>query len=260
MQEFWDTQFKFSQILPDFADRLEQMAADSAAMTQDHKFSRESYGSDCRQWVEWIAGSGPKAVLPVIIHGGYWRALRAEDHRFMMTAFAPFGAHVANIEYRLMPEVSLADIVQDARLALGKLCDAFPDAQLLLIGHSAGAHLAISALQNSALKAQCNGVIAISGVYDLEPVAQSFLQVDLALSPADIAAFSLTADISRPPVLYVNGSAETHEFMRGGALMASHGAAAWHVIDGADHMSVTWAACDAAADLIHSVMKLKVPS
>ncbi len=67
MQEFWDTQFRFSSILPDFEDWLARMAKDSRAVS---KTERAAYGEHPRQWVEWIDGSGSDSVLSVIIHGG----------------------------------------------------------------------------------------------------------------------------------------------------------------------------------------------
>ena len=142
---YLDGQLKFSAFLPDFTTALDRMAADSEAAAAAHDLTRAAYGDDPRQWVEWMAGSGPDRYLPVILHGGYWRALEAETHRFMMSGFAGAGSAVANIEYRLVPQVRLADVVADAKAALDLLCRTFPDQALILIGHSAGAHLALSA-------------------------------------------------------------------------------------------------------------------
>lgn len=256
MQAFWDRQFKFSEVIPNFADALNRMTQDSDAVAKQLRFSRATYGDHARQWVEWVEGTGPETVLPVIIHGGYWRALHAESHRFMMPGFLSAGAAVANIEYRLMPEVRLADVVADAKSALHTLAEAFPAAQFVLIGHSAGAHLALSALTDGMLADRVLGVLSLSGVYDLAPVRLSFLQTELALSTAEVNEFTLSPQAARPPVLYINGSAETAEYLRGGALMSQSENADWLVIDEADHMSLTWAARDQADALLLKLYSL----
>lgn len=256
MQAFWDRQFKFSEVIPNFAAALERMAQDSRSVSEQLQFSRAVYGDHPRQWVEWVEGTGPQAVLPVIVHGGYWRALQAETHRFMIPSFLSAGAAVANVEYRLMPEVRLADVVADSKLALRALSGIFPNAQFVLVGHSAGAHLALSAMTDQELAARTLGVLALSGVYDLAPVRLSFLQSELALSSDEVAEFTLPPQSDRPPVLYVNGSAETSEYLRGGALMSQSVNADWHLIDEADHMSLTWAACDRVDALLSKLYSL----
>jgi arylformamidase len=257
MQKFWNSQFKFSEILPEFAAFVTRMASDSGVVSEQHKFHRETYGAHPRQWVEWTEGSGSDAILPVILHGGYWRALEAESHRFMIPAFQHHGAFVANIEYRLMPEVRLGDVVADTVAALSLLIGRFPTSQFVLIGHSAGAHLALSALRDPEIAKRTKGTIALSGVYDLAPAALSFLQPELQLTQDEIASFSLGANENRPPVLYVNGGAETHEYLRGGALMSLPENAAWHVIDNENHMSLTWAACAQSDALMSSLFELE---
>jgi arylformamidase len=257
MRDFWNSQFKFSEVLPDFADSVARMAADSRRVSDSHTFDRQSYGTHPRQWVEWISGRGPETLLPVILHGGYWRALEAETHRFMMPAFRDHGAFVANVEYRLMPEVRLGDVVADTLAAVRLLMDRFPSSKLLLIGHSAGAHLAVSALRDPDVARRTQGVLALSGVYDLAPVALSFLQDELQLTQEEQSTFSLAADEPRPPVLYVNGAAETHEFLRSGALMSRGERAGWSVLDRENHMSLTWAACAQSDALVSSLIEME---
>ncbi|MEM1078066.1 MAG: alpha/beta hydrolase [Pseudomonadota bacterium] len=260
MQAFWDSQFRFSEILPDFAGALARMAEASAAVTQATQTTQASYGPDPRQWVEWMSGDGPETRLTVILHGGYWRALEAETHRFMMPAFRPFGVAVANVEYRLMPAFRLDELVADIAAALRLLGTRFPTARFVLVGHSAGAHLALSAMAEPDLAARTQGVLALSGVYDLHPVAQSFLQETLALTPAEIARHSLSPEGPYPPTLYLNGDRETHEFLRGGALMGSGPSAAWRILPGADHMSLPDAACAQAPALLDHLTELGAPA
>ena len=258
MTDYWDSQMKFSEILPDYQKMLDQMAADSASVVPHDRFQRAAYGDHPRQWVEWKEGEGPNSILPVIIHGGYWRALDAANHRFMMPSFEAHGANVDNVEYRLIPEVRLADVVEDVRKALTLLVAQFPSAALLVVGHSAGAHLALSAMSDPNLARRTKGIISLSGVYDLAPVALCFVQEELHLTDEEITSFSLSPSDRRPPVLYVNGSAETHEYLRGGSLMAQLGASRWMILEGANHLSLTWAACEQADALVTSLFELEI--
>ena len=259
-RDFWDSQYRFSRILPDFEGALRTMASQSANFAENVRLERSEYGTHPRQWVEWTDGTGSEELLPVVLHGGYWRALEAETHRFLMHPLQIHGAVVANIEYRLMPEIRLADVVDDAKDALHHLASKFPKAQLLLVGHSAGAHLALCAMTDSALTVRTRGIIALSGVYDLAPVARSFLQDEIHLTAQEIEAFSLKEETPRPPAVYVNGSEETHEFLRGGALMSRGSKAVWHRIDGADHMSLTWMAAAEMATIISKILPTENPS
>ncbi|MCY4034726.1 MAG: alpha/beta hydrolase [Hyphomicrobiales bacterium] len=259
-RDFWDSQYRFSRIIPGFEDALRTMASQSADFAENVRLIRSEYGTHSRQWVEWTGGTGPEDVLPVVLHGGYWRALEAETHRFLMRPLRPHGAVVANVEYRLMPDIRLADVVADAKAALHHLAAEFPEAQLLPVGHSAGAHLALCAMADSSLATRTRGIIALSGVYDLAPVARSFLQDEIHLTTQEIKEFSLEAGIPRPPVIYVNGSEETHEFLRGGALMSGGSKAVWHRIAGADHMSITWMAAAEMTMLVSKILVTESPS
>ena len=256
LRTYWDSQLRFSAILPGFEAALERMSAESACVGESAPLERRDYGDHPRQWVEWAIGDGFPDVLPVIVHGGYWRALRAEDHRFLIPHLRSLGASVANIEYRLMPDVRLGQVVADVAAALHCLSEVHPRAQFLLIGHSAGAHLALSAIADLTIAGRTRGIIALSGVYDLAPLPHSFLQDEIGLTLDEVRDHSLGPSGSRPPVLYVNGSAETHEFLRGSAVMASHGRSGWHVIDGADHMTLLWAAASVSGDLATKLFAL----
>lgn len=254
---FWDSQMQFSKIVEDFGAILERAESESAAWAQGRSFETLTYGNDPRQWAEVTQGSGRGDLLPVVIHGGYWRALRAEDHRFLMGPLLPFGDTVANVEYRLMPAVRLVDVVADVITALTALATRFPDRRLVLVGHSAGAHLSISALDDPKLAPRLAGAVALSGVYDLRPVRLSFLQDELLLTEDEVRRYNLAPANGRRPVVYVNGADETYEFLRGSALMASTGAVALRVLAKANHMTLLWSARDSMMDLMETLIALE---
>ena len=247
-----DSLLRFSAILPDFTDWLDRMADDSAVVAQGLAFSRRPYGPSTRQWVETARGRGAGTIVPVMIHGGYWRALRAEDHRFTLPALARLGPFVGNVEYRLMPGARMAELVSDIAAGLhAVLARIGTEHRLLPIGHSAGAHLALAALEAyPGLASHVAGVVSISGVFDLDLVARSFLQDDLHLDATEIARFTLT-EAPPVPALFLAGSRETAPFRdQARALAATRKTAQALQITPCHHMNILHATLAGAAPLL----------
>ncbi|WP_299478038.1 alpha/beta hydrolase [uncultured Roseibium sp.] len=236
----WDPQFRFSDVLDDFDDWLRWRDDTSRTVGHSHSFKRVAYGMQERQWVEMSeCGVVQSTVVPVFIHGGYWRGLNAEGHRCVLPGLSSFGSKCANVEYRLMPTVRMQDLVNDAAAALDTLSAHHPEnMRFLLVGHSAGAHLAVSALQGAEKTGRVAGIVAVSGVYDLEPVAKSFLQDEIGLTEDEIRSHSLIGTEVGVPLVCVVGGEETDEFQRQSRAMAD-GAGAGHIIvRGAHHLSI----------------------
>lgn len=242
-QAYWDSQFNFRAVLPDFQACLDRMELLSAALTMS--FERIDYGPDCRQFVE-LSGT-PQSVLPVFIHGGYWRALTAEMHRFVLPGISTNA--VANLEYRLLPDVALDKIIEDAVNGLRTLA-AHTGCRLVIIGHSAGGHLAVMSAHR--LPESVVATVGISGLYDLTPLPWTFLDEEVGLTAADVVGHSPqeiwgTAPASQ--VLVAVGAAETSEFHRQAHVFAStHGARVFTIAD-AHHMTVLDALADRASAL-----------
>jgi len=118
---------------------------------------------------------GP-APLAIFVHGGYWRAMDKSDHTFVVPPLLALGAVVANINYDLAPAVTLDEMSAQVVRAV-RYCHAHSEAwgadpsRLVLIGHSAGAHLSARVLNMPAdskgLAANwVAGLAAISGIYE----------------------------------------------------------------------------------------------
>lgn len=233
---YWDSQFKFSQIIPDFGDCLDWLAEASAAVARARVFRRVTGAETERQWVELMEGRSHGAVRPVFVHGGYWRALDAEGHRACLPGLEAVGGPVANVEYRLMPQTRMADIVSDVAASLQALAP-LDERPLLIVGHSAGAHLALEAVRRGA--APDARIVALSGVYDLRPVRWSFLRAETDLSAEESDAHSPIDGAYDPARLLVAaGADETHEFRRQAFALASASGASLFIDDGQHHMGV----------------------
>lgn len=114
--------------------------------------------------------------LIVMIHGGFWRPAYDRVHTGpMCIALADAGWTVASIEYRRIPGDPDATL-DDVALAVQKLPSLITQhhGRVIVIGHSAGGHLALWAAARSG--AQLLGVVALAPVADLQLAYQ--LQLD----------------------------------------------------------------------------------
>jgi acetyl esterase/lipase len=118
----------------------------------------------------------------VFIHGGFWRNQDKRYYRPILglywnvgLALARRGVAVAVINYRLHPDASIDEQIDDVRFALdwvrANIRQHGGDAEhLYLIGHSAGGHLA--SLVGADAPSGVRGVIALSPILDIEHMAR----------------------------------------------------------------------------------------
>jgi arylformamidase len=187
-----------------------------------------------------------KAPTLLFIHGGYWQ-LRAKE---VFTVFAEgpiaHGINVALIGYTLAPEATLDEIVAEIHAGIDFLAERLPalgaDASPIVVsGWSAGGHLTAMALSHPAVKAG----VGISGLYDLEPLRHSYLNVKLGLDEAMSRRNSpmLQQGGATKPLTLVAGSAELPLLRKQSADFACHRArfglpVTYEEIPGADHFSI----------------------
>lgn len=191
-----------------------------------------AYGPGAGETLDVFRAAQPAAVpapVLVFIHGGYWRSLDKAQHSFVAPAFNADGAMVVVPNYALCPAVGVEHIALQLTQALAWVFrhaarfggDA---SRIAVVGHSAGAHLAAMLLScrwkevGDDLPAQLvAGALAISGVYDLEPLRLTpSLQADLQLTPTAVRRLS-PAFFPRPKAgrLYATvGAEESDEFLR----------------------------------------------
>ena len=157
-----------------------------------------SYGKSVDQVIDFYLPVESDKPTIVLIHGGYWRPEYDRKHLAPLAQkFADLGWPVALIEYRRIignPDAMMSDVVS----AIGEV--AGRNNKLILIGHSAGGHLALLA----ANKLSVLGVIALAPVTDL--VKTEELDLDEGAASDFLGApASLRADLDpmRQPVLTV---------------------------------------------------------
>ncbi len=175
-----------------------------------------AYGTRTREKFDYFPAS-PEGALFVFIHGGYWQMREKESFSVFAEGPRANGFNVAMPGYTLAPDISLTGIVEEIRRALTFIAGqaaalSFDPARIFLGGWSAGGHLTAMMLDHPAVK----GGLAISGIFDLEPIAHCYVNDALKLDAAEIAALGPINTIApgRPPLRLCAGGAELPELRR----------------------------------------------
>ena len=167
------------------------------------------YGPRDRDRIDYFSAGKDSPVL-VFIHGGFWQMRSKDDFAFLAESFLAQGISVAMVGYPLAPDATIDEIVADAHRAIGYLAAELPrlggDPQRVIVsGWSSGAHLATMVLDEPALRAG----VAISGIYDLRPLLNSYvndkLKMDARMAERNSPQFHLP-NRSKPLDLFVGGS------------------------------------------------------
>lgn len=253
---FWNSQLQNAVTVPDFPIWEPRYRELSAAAARHGAPARVATGPDPMQAV-WRHATGRPSHALVFIHGGYWRKFAAADFAFVAETARAADATLWNVDYRLMPGVRMADVVADTVAG----CEAVEAERIVIVGHSAGGHLAVEAALR--LSGPPGAVLAVSGLYDLDPLRYAFIQDELAFTADEVAAFSpeTRAAEVRCPVHLVAGADETVEFRRQSArlfekIRAAGGEATLTFAEGRHHSSVVADLADPGTPLARQVAAL----
>ena len=223
-----DRQLSPSRSAKDYEAVLSRHAAETAALAGAgdlERWSDVAYGAGARQRYDVTAPrTGARRPCLAFIHGGFWQEGSKDWSGFAARAYARAGwAHVG-LGYTLAPEAGLEQIVDEIAAALRHLRDHAADYgidpdRIVLAGHSAGAHLAaaiLTGLGGEDLPGAMAGYVLISGVYDLAPVAASYVNDVVGLTPGDVERLSplLYWPAADRPVHLVVGADEPAAFGR----------------------------------------------
>jgi len=167
------------------------------------------YGSAERSRIDYFEAK-PGAPLLLFIHGGYWQRRAKEDFAFVAAGPLAHGINVALAGYTLAPQKNLDRIVAEIFSALDFLAQRH--GSIHVSGWSAGGHLTALSMTHPAVK----GGLAISGIYDLEPIRLSYLNDKLGLDQEAARRNSplLHLPAKSPPLYVTYGKAELPELQR----------------------------------------------
>ena len=167
-----------------------------------------------------------RSPVLIFLHGGYWQWRDKKDFVFVADAWVSAGVITVLVNYPLAPGATMDEIVDACRRAVAwtaaRIARHGGDRDNIWIaGHSAGGHLTAEMLATDwrrfgyALPPMAGG-LAISGLYELEPIRLSYLNAVLGMD-AEMAERNSPArrpPADAPPLLCVAGGDETAEFHR----------------------------------------------
>ena len=183
------------------------------------------YGDRPRQLLDFYTSkSQSDAPMPclIFIHGGFWQEGSKDLSGFAAQTFVDHGWSYVSVGYTLTPDVSLSELTQEISEALSfvhanaEQYHIDPD-HIVLSGHSAGGHLTASTLAGLVDKSTAQkiaGAALISGVFELAPIAKSYVNDKARITEAEISELSPLRHVPLKdvPVHVVIGADEPEAF------------------------------------------------
>lgn len=221
------------------------------------------YGDDEKQkldiyWPEEQA-SGDKAPVVIFYHGGSWKDGERKGYAFLGRAMASRGYITVIADYRKAPEILFPGFVNDAAAAFvwteKNIARYGGDpANIFMMGHSAGAHLAMLVTLDPQYlvalgsdPARIKGMIGLAGPYDFLPFTGEAAQTALGQWPRLEETQPITyARGDAAPLLLLTGSDDTTVLPRNGkrlkaAVNDANGVAETIEYKGVDHSGIIMA-------------------
>jgi len=175
------------------------------------------YGPLPRQKLDLYRPDRPRADGRSVIffYGGAWDSGDKGDYLFVGQALAARGLTTIIPDYRLYPEVTFPAFLDDSARATAWAADRLGVERLFVMGHSAGAYIAVMLAANTPWLAAAGvdrlklpGAIGLSGPYDFLPLTSRRLQQIFggANRPGTQPITFATAPL--PPLLLIHGTAD----------------------------------------------------
>jgi arylformamidase len=199
------------------------VAASATLRSQRPQHLDLAYGPGERNKWDVFPGADPSAPCLVFIHGGYWQARTREHFACFAEGVLARGWSAALPGYTLAPTATLTQIVQEMRSALDWLAAqgrahgiAGP---VIISGWSAGGHLAALMLDHPRVTAG----LAISGIFELGPLRDTYLNEHLKLTDEEMTALSpLRLPSVGKPLAITYGTAELPALVRNSRQYHAH--------------------------------------
>jgi arylformamidase len=259
-----DAAYNNNAAVADSAALIERRNLASAAFRSAHPGGLdEPYGPRPRQCFDLYPADTPAAPCLVFIHGGYWQRNTREDFACYAEGIMAHGWSAALPSHTLAPDATLTQIVAEIASALDWLAASGPKhgiaaGPVLVSGWSAGGHLAAMALAHPCVAAG----LAISGVFELAPLRDTYLDEKLRLTDSEISTLSpLRLPAVTKPLAISYGTAELPVLVADSRDLHAHRSDAGAPgplipISGADHFTILDDLRRPDGRLVHAVVKL----
>jgi arylformamidase len=220
------------------------------------------YGPKERNAWDLFPASDANAPCLVFIHGGYWQRNSREQFANLIAGPHARGWSAALPGYTLAPDATLTEIVAEIHAALDWLALNGPlhgiKGAIVLSGWSAGGHLTAACHGHPLVSAG----LAISGIFELGPIRDTYLNDKLNLSDSEIETLSpLRLPMAKKPLAITYGTAELPPLVADSRNLHARRAAE-HLpgplipVAGADHFTIVHALRDADGELTKQLMLL----
>ncbi len=232
--------------VPDFPVIARGWATAAAAFRATHPCLDLAvpYGPSPRQTMDvFWPDTGRAAPLAVFFHGGYWQALDPSAFSHLAAGLLAHGIAVAMPSYDLCPQVTVAEIMEQARSATTALYTRHAR-PMLAMGHSAGGHLAACLLATDwAARGLPAGIVpaafSLSGLFDLAPLTHTSLNAALRLDDAEATRlWPLHWPKPAGHLHAVVGAEEGDEYLRQSRAIAQAWGGGWEAMAGENHFSI----------------------
>ena len=231
--------------VPNHQADLDRWADDSARVRKSVRCDLDiAYGDGERETLDILypdrssPNDGPVPLI-VFLHGGYWLSMTKDSYSFVGENFVKNGAAFAVIGFGLCPGITLADMVGQVERAIAHLWEnadiyGFDRDRFYLAGHSSGGHLAAMFLGGGVSGTPpvppetFKASIIVSGLFDLAPIAATYINNYIQLDDAGVDALSPLSHVPSAgkqigPLILGTGENELAEYF----LHQSRYAAAW---------------------------------
>ncbi|MDR5859961.1 alpha/beta hydrolase [Halomonas eurihalina] len=179
-----DREYSPSYYARDVEDTLARQAAAGRRLVERHAPCRLVYGDDPLACLHLFVPPGPGPwPLMAFIHGGYWQELDHTATDFLAERYLAQGMAFASLGYGLAPATSLETMSEQCArglaAALDRLAERSSVGAVTLGGHSAGAQLACRVAAEGSTR--IDELLLVSGVYDLAPLVDTYVNAPLGL-------------------------------------------------------------------------------
>jgi len=225
-----DAQYNNRDKVPDAGAIAERwMAAGAEARGLMSTNLDVAYGDHPRQAYDVFPAEGRDNPILAFIHGGYWHSQDKDLVHFLAPTYVAAGITFVSIDYRLCPEVTIPDVVDDVTAAVRHISDNASEIggdpkRLHVAGHSAGGHLTAMLCGSAGIPGTIAGGCSVSGLHDLEPIRLCYLNEQLHLDAETARAMSpirilettpeTGTEAKLPPLIVTVGGDEGPEYLR----------------------------------------------
>lgn len=271
-QEHWEAEYNVRVRHPDSSIYYELYARRSKAARDTLTAHLDlKYGEAPRETLDLFT-AGESSAIVIFVHGGFWHAHDKHDFSFVARPLVAAGISVAVLNYGYAPQVPvgrIADQVRQACVWVHSHAASFgidPE-RLFIAGHSAGAHLAASALitdwRTRGFGDLLKGACLVSGLYDLTPLVSISLNSCIGLTTHTARLWSplhrIVPTASR--ILVAVGQLESSAFLAQSEAFLQHWRAAGNsaeemILSCLHHYGTMLAFDDPECDLVPHIVSL----